>query len=284
LAEASNSTNPELVERLNLASIILDTKFITHAAVLDYLRWAEANDRLPNSMMQIFSKYVFARRADSDDVGIYPFLNDLFDSMQEIVNLGEFPELKNPEQRIQQIRSGLSDLEDSVDDYRRKLAELDVELSEARRLENRLSQLKSEYDQKLVEFERVSASNKDIEERLTRFENEYSEQTFEKMKERSIELSEKLDDAREKFNGDVDIKNYISRLSAAIAEHDALEQISKYRRTMLELNEDLVIADNICHTVDINTAALQSAMIKMQPYSDEFKNELKSVVQQLTKT
>ena len=237
LAEASNSNNPELVERLNLASIILDNKFVTHSTMRDYLRWAESNGRLSNAMMQIFSRYVFARRADANDVGIYPFLNDLFYNMQEVVNLGDFPELKNPEERIRQVRDGLSELQTSVESYQRRISELENELREQRRLEERLTSLKNEYDAKMREFEDVSNSNTVLRDRLDRFHKEYSEETLVRMKDANATLVAELDVARERFNSDADLNKYFHALSAMVQEHKAIEEIAKYRRTMLELNE-----------------------------------------------
>lgn len=97
LVEAQTSNNPELIERLNLASIILDKKFISSDCLVDYLKWTDENGSLTSAAMQLFSKYIFTKRASSDEIGIYPFLMSLFVQIEEIIDLGEFPELKNPQ-------------------------------------------------------------------------------------------------------------------------------------------------------------------------------------------
>lgn len=282
LTEAQTSNNPELVERLNLASIILDKNFISSSVLVDYLKWAKDNDLSSSAIIQLFSKYIFAKRDASKGIGIYPFLSQLFEEIQELISLGEFPELKNPQDRIHEINSELSTIENKFEEYNTNLLRLSEKKVKLEKSKKELSILEQKFSSEMIEFERLDKENKELEERLNRFKTTFTDDTISMMKTRNDELHKSFIAAQNKFKNDQDIEKYFNSLRSIILEHDALEKISKYRRVLAEVFEDLEVTKNIVSETDINTAALQGAALKLNPYYEELKKELKAIVERLT--
>lgn len=284
---SSRSDAPELVERLNLAFIILKKDYISIETIKAYLDWVKKSDRLPFGAMELFSKYIFAKRNGNDTIGIFPFLVVLFNSLQDVINTGEYPELRNPKERIDQIKAELSSIEDQINKSQDELNQLYDKKKELEEKRTKLSSLENEYSIKTKEYEKLKESCEDSEKRL----KEYSPEKLENMKNEAEDMKKRAEEAQNKFveardllKADQDLYTYYSAVSNIIEEHELVGVIIKYKRIVEELSENIAIAQNInSSNVPVSTAGLESAMSKIEPFYDQLTQELKQVVESLQK-
>lgn len=278
LEESVNSNNPELVERLNLACMILDNKFVSDESLKEYINWMKDNDNLSFAVIKLFTKYIYAKRVGSTDLGIYPFLVVLFDSLQNIINVGEFPELKSPGERVEQIKAELSSMEEEISEKQKALLELEHNKNQLEFKRKDLEAFKQKYSVQIEEYEQLRNTCELLEKRLAQFQSDFKPEIIETYKKQNEVLERQLLEARAKLKDEQNWELYYNRLTAIEREYNLFEQINFYKRVLLEISEDLVIADNITSTLTINTAALQSAVSKLKPFYEELKTELKTAV------
>ena len=226
LEESVNSNNPELVERLNLACMILDNKFVSDESLKEYINWMKDNDNLSFAVIKLFTKYIYAKRVGSTDLGIYPFLVVLFDSLQNIINVGEFPELKSPGERVEQIKAELSSMEEEISEKQKALLELEHNKNQLEFKRKDLEALKQKYSVQIEEYEQLRNTCELLEKRLAQFQSDFKPEIIETYKKQNEVLERQLLEARAKLKDEQNWELYYNRLTAIEREYNLFEQIN----------------------------------------------------------
>lgn len=282
LNAANDSVNPEIVERLNLASIILNDNYLSVEVMSDYLRWKRGNDDSQNALLELFSKFLYSKKSNGEEAGIYPFLRKMVSIINQIKQTDEYSSVKSPSKKAELMDAEISAVQDKLIEYNAQIAELNKRTDELKQEYELLKAREAECSAQLDEYERLKKEYDSIQARLDEFNTINAELSIDELSNQTIALQEKFEAAKKQFKDNQDLEQYYSLLVNISKEYNILNQITMYRKIVAEISEDTKIGNAIVdNVVNINVSALRSVILKIEPFFEELKKELKSVVEQL---
>ena len=279
---ARDSDNPELAERLNLANLILDETFISPTILEEYINWAKEQGKSQNILGQLFSKYILACRSDGSEQGIFPFIKKILNELEEICSLQDYSNFKVPSDKIVKIETEISEISKKMAEYNDRIALLQTDIEELEALKRQLADRESTLSKSIEEFDALKGETSRLKRKLDDFEKEISETTIDDIRKENEKIRSQYDEAKKAFLATKDLENYYSALLKINLECEAIEKIRKYRRILAEVSEDLSIFEEQKDAqIDIYLAALESAAIKIEPFYQALREELKQVIEKL---
>ena len=213
---------------------------------------------------------------------VFAGTSDLTTRDDMLCSLQDYSNFKVPSDKIVKIETEISEISKKMAEYNDRIALLQTDIEELEALKRQLADRESTLSKSIEEFDALKGETSRLKRKLDDFEKEISETTIDDIRKENEKIRSQYDEAKKAFLATKDLENYYSALLKINLECEAIEKIRKYRRILAEVSEDISIFEEQKDAqIDINLAALESAAIKIEPFYQALREELKQVIEKL---
>ena len=284
LSKISESDAPDLQDRLELVTMLLDPNLMSLKEIQDYVDYQKTAGKTRNSISMILVRYLCskANSASEEPKGIVPYVKKVLSLIESYLENADDPEILNPSLRIKETENELNKIEKKIENICQEQEKIDKELSQLIKQKKLLDDKKQKYEQDLRKYEELKGSTESLEKQITEFEECMSKISIADMEERNQKLIDNFKQAKEQLLNDKSLVGYLFNVKKAVEAYQLVNEIEDVISILKNCEIDNEIAGKIEFScTDENIKPIRSAKLKLEAPFKELEKELKIIIEKM---
>ena len=272
----TDNDRPDLVDRLELAMLILDSNTMSLQSLSDYKRYCE-KEGIGKPIISLFARYLYPNSNGGNNVGIINYISKMLDVIK--MNASDDSSIR----RTEKVEKELGNIQKELQDVINREQELFEKIDDLEKERALVEDKNQRYKDDMERYNSLSESVKELKEKIDEYERNVQVLPQEKLQERSEELNKQYEKIKTSLKDHGDILLYYKRVKEIVDAYNIAKEVNSIRSIILAYEDDREALRNIeRRSLVPNTNAMKVIRDKIDPLYNDFSKKLGEIISELT--